>query len=331
MKFLIIQTAFIGDAILATPVVEKLHRFYPEAQIDIVVRGGNEELFAHHPFLRRVWVWEKRRSKYRHWWHLLRQLRRERYDWLINCHRFTASGVLTIAVGARQTVGFTKNPLSPWFSRRVPHRLGDEAHPVHEVERNLALIEHLTDSSFEPPRLYPSMADEEVALSLAPSDKPWVCMAPTSVWFTKQWPPHKWLELMARIPERYAILLLGGPGDAPACEVLARRASHPDVRNLAGRLSLLASAVLMRRAAMNYVNDSAPLHLASAVNAPVATVFCSTIPAFGFGPLSDIRFVVEASEDLSCRPCGLHGKKACPEGHFACAEKIRAEQFPLPN
>jgi heptosyltransferase-2 len=78
---------------------------------------------------------------------------------------------------------------------------------------------------------------------------------------------------------------------------------------------------------MNYVNDSAPLHLASAVNASVTAIFCSTVPDFGFGPLSDKSRVVETQEKLDCRPCGLHGFKACPEGHFKCATAIKTEQL----
>jgi heptosyltransferase-2 len=83
----------------------------------------------------------------------------------------------------------------------------------------------------------------------------------------------------------------------------------------------------MQNAVMNYVNDSAPLHLASAVNANVAAIFCSTIPGFGFGPLSQNSVVIETQQKLPCRPCGLHGKKQCPEGHFNCAETIEIEQL----
>jgi heptosyltransferase-2 len=83
----------------------------------------------------------------------------------------------------------------------------------------------------------------------------------------------------------------------------------------------------MKEAAMNYVNDSAPMHFASAVNAPVTAVYCSTIPAFGFGPLSDKSFIVEIEEPLDCRPCGLHGYRACPRGHFHCAYKIQEVQL----
>ena len=76
---------------------------------------------------------------------------------------------------------------------------------------------------------------------------------------------------------------------------------------------------------MNYVNDSAPLHIASSVNAPTTAVYCSTIPQFGFGPLSDQSFIIETNRILDCRPCGLHGKNACPKGHFDCAETINLE------
>lgn len=76
---------------------------------------------------------------------------------------------------------------------------------------------------------------------------------------------------------------------------------------------------------MNYVNDSAPLHIASAMNAPVTAIFCSTVPAFGFGPLRENGRVVETLEKLDCRPCGLHGHQACPKGHFKCALGIAPE------
>ena len=331
MKFLVIQTAFIGDVVLATPIIEKLHRFYPEAQIDFLLRKGNETLLTAHPLITKVWVWDKKRSKYRNWWNLLLQLRKERYNWAINCQRFTAAGLLTILSGSQQTVGFRKNPASLFFSRRLPHVFGTLEQPVHEVDRNLLLIEHLTDASFEQPRLYPSDSDFQSIQNLAPNKAPYCCIAPTSVWFTKQYPASKWIKLIDRLPENHTVFLLGGPGDAVACEEMAVAASHPNVQNLAGQLSFLESSALMRGAAMNYVNDSAPLHFASAVDAPVTAVFCSTLPLFGFTPLSSIRHIVESGEQIACRPCGLHGHNSCPEGHFACAWSIQEEQFSIPG
>jgi ADP-heptose:LPS heptosyltransferase len=63
------------------------------------------------------------------------------------------------------------------------------------------------------------------------------------------------------------------------------------------------------------------------VNTPVTAVYCSTLPSFGFGPLSDKSNIVELKDKLPCRPCGLHGRKACPLKHFDCAMKITDEQM----
>ncbi|MEO1655044.1 MAG: glycosyltransferase family 9 protein, partial [Bacteroidota bacterium] len=129
------------------------------------------------------------------------------------------------------------------------------------------------------------------------------------------------------LPEKYQVYLLGAPGDQAACDYIAHSSKFPRVRNLAGQLSLLQSAALMEKAQMNYVNDSAPMHLASSRNAPTTVVYCSTVPAFGFGPLSDIAHIIQIEEGLDCRPCGIHGHAACPKGHFRCARDIKPEKL----
>jgi ADP-heptose:LPS heptosyltransferase len=227
-------------------------------------------------------------------------------------------GFLTSLSAARQKVGFEKNPFSFFFDIRLPHRLGEGN---HEIERNQTLINHLTDAIPVKPKLYPANSDYEVIKSL--QHTPYICIAPTSVWFTKQFPQEKWIELIQQLPEHYTIYLLGSPADYQACEAIRTSADKSSVSNLAGKLSLLQSAALIEKAVMNYVNDSAPMHMASAMNAPTCAVYCSTIPAFGFGPLSEHSFILEKQEPLYCRPCGLHGYKACPEGHFKCAYDIQ--------
>lgn len=332
MKLLIIQTAFIGDVILATALIEKLHRFYPSAEIDFLLRKGNESLLIDHPHLRKCWVWDKKKGKIKNWMQLLRQIRSEQYDVIINCQRFASSGLLTILSGAQQTIGFQKNPFSFLFSRSIQHIIGPGnsrfGFPYfHEVDRNLDLINHLTDVSAEKPALYPSAIEQQNAKSLG--EHPYVCIAPTSVWHTKQWPVEKWLELIQKIPSTHHIYLLGGPDDLNACKNIQNQASHPHIHNLAGKINLLTSAALMKNALMNFVNDSSPMHLASAVNAPVTAIFCSTLPSFGFTPLSDHSTIWESHLPLDCRPCGLHGKKECPYQHFKCAIQIAIPDNPV--
>jgi heptosyltransferase-2 len=173
--------------------------------------------------------------------------------------------------------------------------------------------------------VYPSEKEYEAVKTY--KQQPYICIAPTSVWFTKQFPADRWVELIRKLPAGYQIYLLGAPADHDTCEQIRLAAARQGVINLAGKLSILASAALMQEARLNYVNDSAPMHLASATNAPTCAVFCSTVPGFGFGPLADNAYIVEREEPLYCRPCGLHGYRACPEGHFKCAKDIAVNQL----
>jgi ADP-heptose:LPS heptosyltransferase len=318
-KFLVIQTAFIGDVVLATALVEKLHAYYPDARIDFLLRKGNEALLAGHPFIHEVLIWDKRKHKLRNLLKLIRKVRQSRYDIVINVQRFAATGLLTALSGATQTIGFDKNPLSFRFTKKIPHIVGNR----HEIDRNQALIASFTDSQPAKPRLYPTKADGEKVQPY--KTKPYITVSPASVWFTKQYPKAKWISFIRQLPTRINVYLLGAPNDRELCENI--KAAHPEAIDLSGALSFLQSAALMKDAEMNYVNDSAPMHFASAVNASVTAVYCSTIPAFGFGPLSDKRFIVEIAEPLDCRPCGLHGYQSCPKGHFNCAYKIEDIQL----
>ena len=316
MKILIIQTAFIGDVILATPLIEKLRAFYPEATIDFLVRKGNEGLLTGHPILSKVLVFDKKHKKFRNLCRLIGTIRKERYDYVINLQRFMTSGIITVLSGGKKKIGFIKNPMSMFFSKACHHTFGNEHHFIHEVHRNLSLIEDLTDETFVKPKLYPGKED----FSKIPTSGKYVCIAPASVWFTKQFPVEKWVELINKIPAAYSIFLLGAPSDKVLNETIKGKTLRPNVTDLAGKLTFLESAALMKNATMNFCNDSAPLHLASAVNAPVTGIYCSTVPSFGFTPLSDLSYIMESDLKLLCRPCGLHGHKSCPENHFDCAD-----------
>ena len=326
--FLIIQTAFIGDVVLATALAEKLHRYLPEASIDFLLRKGNEDLLKGHPFLRHVMVWDKKRGKLKNLFKLIRHVRATRYDYVINVHRFASSGLITALSGAGVTVGFDKNPLSRFFRESKKHTL---AKGVHEVWRNQTLIAEITDEHPAKPRLHPSQADQETILKYRQRGEraiSYICIAPASVWFTKQFPKEKWIAFIDQLdPGQSTVYLLGASSDKEYAEGIRSATKHSGVVNLSGTLSFLESAALMQHAVMNFVNDSAPLHLASSVNAPVTAVFCSTVPDFGFGPLSDRSFIVETTQALTCRPCGLHGYRACPQGHFKCALTITNEQL----
>jgi heptosyltransferase-2 len=320
-KILLIQTAFIGDVILMTAALESAHIAYPDARIDVLVRQGNEALLKGHPFIDTLYVWEKKKAKYRSLIRLLLSVRKVHYDVVINFQRFISSGFLTAFSGAKQRIGFANNPMSWLFDLKCAHLVGrmSDTRFKHEVDRNheLLCLWHVVPAAR--PKLYPSSSDFDKIEPFATDG--FITISPASVWETKRFPAAKWVELIQRVKKR--VVLLGGPGDRQLCQEIASLAHGSLVQVLAGDLTMLQSAALMSKAQMNYVNDSGPLHLCSAMNAPVRAIFCSTIPQFGFGPLSDQSQVIQTTLPLDCRPCGLHGHRKCPQGHFKCAQSIQ--------
>jgi len=316
-RILVIQTAFLGDVILASPVWENLRAAFPQAQIDVVVKKGNESLLSGHPFLHRVFVFDKQ-DKFKNLLVLGKTLRAQQYDLVVNLQRFASSGILTLLAKGKESRGFQKNPLSLFFSKRYPHEMKPD---WHEVDRNLCLISDLVPTPIRRPRLFPSK--EDLNSIQIYQELSYYCLAPTSVWFTKQAPQEIWLELIDKLSQtKNKIFLLGASSDRTYLDEIVKNTRSAQVVNLAGQLSLLQSAALMAGAKHNYVNDSGPLHLASATNAPVSAFFCSTVPEFGFGPLSDHSDVIEV-KNLDCKPCGLHGHRSCPKGHFKCGKDLK--------
>lgn len=315
-RILIIQTAFLGDVILATPVVSELKRIYPNSQIDILVKKGNESLLANSPHLQSVFLFDKSKGKWRSMMRLILQFRKTKYDLVINLHRFGSSGILSGLSKGKKRFGFKKNPFSFLYSKCFEHTIGDG---THEVERNLSVIKEFGASKLTRPELFPSNSDKSFVEKYKSGQ--YFCLAPASVWFTKQLPKHKWIELIESLPSDSTVYLLGAPSDHELCQTIIEKTGEINTINLCGELSLLQSAELMKTAKRNYVNDSGPLHLASSVNAPVTAFFCSTVPDFGFGPLSEDVEIKEVN-NLDCRPCGLHGHKECPKGHYKCGEII---------
>lgn len=316
-KILIIQTAFLGDVILATPVISELKRLFPSSEIDLLVRKGNESLLANNPKINLVHTFDKKNGKLKAILSLIKTFRKNQYNLVINLHRFGSSGFIAGLSKGEKRYGFAKNPFSFLYTKKFSHEIGNGK---HEVERNLSLIKEFGAIEKSRPELFPSADDFAIADQIAGGT--YFCFAPASVWFTKQLPVSKWIELIDYYTQFGTIYLLGGKGDLDFCNEIIQQTESKMGINLAGQLNLLESAALMKNATRNFVNDSGPLHIASAMNAPVTSFFCSTIPDFGFGPLSDDSEIKQVKEKLDCRPCGLHGHKVCPKSNFECGNKI---------
>jgi heptosyltransferase-2 len=317
--------------ILATALLEKLHTYYPDTKLDILIRKGNEGLFLNHPYIHHIWIWDKKKDKLKSQIHIIRSIRKQHYDLVINCQRYFSSGIFTILSGAKRTVGFKPNPLSIFFTTSIEHSFDGK----HEIERNQALIVNITDNTPAYPKLYIKNEIEFIKNEYfkrksvnATHNFSYITISPSSVWFTKQHAAEKWIEFIDTLPADITVFLMGAPTDhAYNQRLMAQTKKNKNIINTAGELTLLQSAALMKFAKMNYVNDSASMHLCSATNAPTTVVYCSTIPEFGFGPLSESKFIIQTQKKLSCRPCGIHGRKECPQKHFECSYSIDTNQL----
>lgn len=317
---------------LATSFVEAVRRKYPTSEIHFLLRKGNETLLEKDPRIARVWIWDKKKHKLQNLWKLARQIRAYKFDTVFNLQRFASSGFISAFSGAAVKSGFDKNPFSFSFSKRVAHKIPYEhkqgfpykgKNYLHEVQRNLLLLikeEELQNcGEFLRPNLYlPESATDKSAQLIKGK---FVVIAPASVWFTKQWPAEKWIELIGLFPPDLAVAIVGAPMDSSLAERLIKESGRGI--NLCGKLKLLETAALMKQAQHVFTNDSAPMHLASAVNAPTTGIFCATRPSFGFGPLADKSRIIES--DSTCCSRGIHGESACREGHFRCAMDISAQ------
>ncbi len=326
MRVLIIQTAFAGDLILTLPLVQETKRLIPDASITVLCIPSTAALLANHPAIDTVLVYDKRRADPSLAF-LARQLRRQRFSLCLCPHRSLRSAVLARCSGARHRIGFDI-PGTRWaFTHVVPHTRSS-----HEVERNLSLLAtlHPDVDLAARPTLHPSAADEAAAagvIDALPVGRPVAVLAPGSVWATKRWTTEGFADVAAALEPRFSVVLLGGPEDRPLCdEVVQRSGGHGS--NAAGRLSFLASAALIRRAAVLITNDSAPIHLATAMGTPTVAIFGATIPEFGFTPFHIPHRIVQV-DGLPCRPCGIHGGQRCPIQTFDCMHGINPARVVL--
>ena len=327
-NILVVQTAFLGDVILTLPLVRQLTKSYSSAGIDVVVVPRAAGLLAAHPDIRSVIVFDKRgedrgiRGLYR----LAKSLRSAGYDLAFIPHRSLRSAVLAWLASVPRRIGFDRSAGSFLFTKKV--RYNDA---LHEVDRNLSL---LTGVSIEPlrkemPRLFPSDQDRSVVDEIIASrgikpDDAIIAIAPGSVWNTKRWLKEGFRELAHRLSaDRCYVAVIGGEQDRALCDEICA-GGDSRVFPAAGTLSLLQSAELIRRCALIVSNDSAPVHLAMAMDTPVVAIFGPTIPEFGFAPYGPADVVVQTS-GLICKPCSIHGGDTCPVGTFECMKSISVE------
>jgi heptosyltransferase-2 len=323
MTSLIIQTSFLGDMVLTTPLIAHLAASGP---VDVLATPAAASLLANSPHVREAIVYDKRGADRgaAGFVRLVRALRRRKYAAAYLAQGSLRSGALAAVSGIPERLGFSTSAGKRFYTICVPY-----IENTHHAARLLSL------ATREPardvprgvlrPHLYPGPSERaavDEVLGPGGAGRPLVALAPGSVWATKRWPYYA--ELARALRDSAHIAIVGAAADRALAEEIVG-ATQGQAVDATGRLTLLASAELIGRAALLVTNDSAPLHLASAMNTPTIAVFGPTVPEFGFGPLADASTIV-GRDSLACRPCDRHGPQKCPLGHWSCMREISPEQ-----
>jgi heptosyltransferase II len=323
---LVVQTSFLGDVVLTTPLLSALRQRVRPRRLAVLVRPDAVALVAGHPDIDAVLVDDKRGAD-RGVQGLLRtarRLRRERFDVAVSPHRSLRTALVLAAAGIPRRIGFATSASRGAF---LFHERVARDRARHDVDRNLALLTPFGLPVTPAPALHVPVAAEAAAraAALLPAGTgPLVGVAPGSVWATKRWTADGFAAVVSTLAAEGArIVLLGAPSDRDVVDEVARR-SGGVATVLAGRTDLATMIAVVDRLALLVANDSAPMHVACARGVPVVAVFCATTPALGYGPVGPHATVVEA--DLACRPCGLHGGRACPRGTEDCMRLVAPEQ-----
>ena len=319
---LVIQTSFLGDTVLTTPLLAQLANRGP---VDVVTTPASAALLANHPAVRTIIPYDKRASErgLRGVLRLARRLRGAHYDLALLAQGSWRSAALAFLARIPERVGFDTSAGKLLYTTRVPYR--DD---LHHAARLLMLA--------RPNGREPSA--EEMRPSLAPGDEErsmvdallvrhgvttsgrLIGLAPGSVWGTKRWPYYA--QLAQLLAPHGRVVVLGSSNDSPLADAITT--AEPSAIDATGQLPLLAAAELIGRCGVVVTNDSAPLHLASAMGTPTVAIFGPTVPDFGFGPLAP-RASVVGEDTLPCRPCDRHGPQHCPLGHHRCMRDLAPE------
>lgn len=315
MRTLVIQTSFLGDMVLTTPLLS--HLAATDA-VDVVGTPSAITLLANHPAVHQRIPYDKRGDDrgIRGFWKLAMQLRRNEYDRALLAQGSARSGALAMAARIPVRIGFDTSAGRSFYTERVPYIENE-----HHATRLLRLA-GATGTQPPRPRLFPGAAERVAVDQLLGELRQdyLIALAPGSAWATKRWPGYA--ALAQTLDRQATIVVIGSAADASLARAIAV-AGGTRVIDATGKLSLLASAELIGRCRVLVTNDSAPQHLASAMNTPTVTIFGPTVPEFGFGPLAD-RVTTVGIDALACRPCDRHGPVACPLGHWKCMRDVDA-------
>jgi heptosyltransferase I len=346
-KILLIKLSAVGDVVHTIPVLNKLRRRYPDAQLDWLATPAIGELLRPHPAISNVV--EFARDDWTAPWRPIRlaaKLRRTRYDLVVDMHGQFRTAIFTLATGAPVRIGFDRPRANVWDAspRKFPeetrkhawqgaregswlaytHHIPVPTLDIHAVDRYLNVGPLLGLDAGPADFSFPISAEANHRIDALldyydAAGKKLAVLAPGTIWETKQWRRAGFAEVARHFLQKdFAVVLAGAARERAACAEVAKL--EPGVINLAGETTLSELAALIRRAAICVANDSGPMHLAVALDRPVVSVFGPTDPIW-IGPYRRTDAVLQAN--LACSPCYLRQLSRCGHAH-ACMQNIPA-------
>ena len=352
-RILLIKPSALGDVVHTIPLLVRLRARYPRARIDWLITPENAEIVRCHPALSNVVLFARHdfSRRGRRWravvafLDLLKQIRRAKYDLVVDMHGQVRSAFFTLISGARVRIGFDrpikrsltvsaehdlKNvPSHGWRGARegswiaYTHRIPIPTLDVHAIDRYL-WVAPLLGLDDDPPDLTIYLSSETIRnverlleKHGVPASKPLVVLVPGTIWETKHWTIEGFAGVARQfLGDGFAVALAGTKRDQQRCRQIA--AAAPGASDLSGKTTPAELAALIRRAEVAVTNDSGSMHVAASLGKPMVSVFGPTNPVH-IGPYQRPESVVRV--DLPCSPCNYRRLSQCPFDH-ACMKQV---------
>lgn len=316
-KILVIKPRAIGDVLLSTPVLPNLREEFPHAQIDFLVEKFASPVLNENPFIDNVISYD---SKNQSSLSIIMQVRKSRYNLVIDVFANPRTAIITKLSGAKYRVGFPFKWRRYAYNILVTPRSGD----VHNVEFNLDALRRLgLQPKYKNPTFYLDVAATEFAHNFLNSKeiaaKAFIAINVGGGWKTKRWDLDKFSKLCEMISSQlhFPVVALYGPDEKKDAEKIVESSQGGVI--LAPLTSLHEMGAIMKASKLLITNDSGPMHIAAALGVPTLAIFGPTNPRLQ-GPYGNLSEIVR-NERLDCLECNL---TKCPIGN-PCMHELRPE------
>jgi len=318
MKILVIRFSSIGDIVLTTPVVRCLKNQLPGAEIHYATKAEYEQVLRGNPYIDKFHFLNSGILS------LITELKAEKFDYVIDLHSNLRTSLLKFGIGSKiKWYRFKKLNLKKWLYVNLKIDTLPNTHIVNRYMKPAEKLGVIYDGRGLD--YFISEEEEKVFLAILPDlyDGNYICLVPGAKFQTKSIPIEKCIEITEKC-ER-PVIILGGHTEAELGNKIVQQAKKENITNLCGKLNLAQSAAALKHAHSVITTDTGLMHIASAYDKKIISVWGNTVPKLGMYPfLADNSpnkaEIVEVS-GLSCRPCSKIGFAKCPKGHFDCMMK----------